>query len=73
MVHGNIDFIDEHGKFMKNVKTGDFTLQQLLVTNRVSQPSVFFKRKIFDQIGYLDESFHYVMDYDFWIRVASEI
>ena len=70
MVHGNIDFVDEHGKFMKNVKTGDFTLQQLLVTNRVSQPSVFFKRKIFDQIGYLNESLHYIMDYDFWIKVA---
>ena len=70
MVHGNIDFIDVHGKLMENVPTGDFTLPELLLTNRISQPSVFFKRKIFDDIGYLDEAFHYVMDYDFWIRVA---
>jgi glycosyltransferase involved in cell wall biosynthesis len=70
MVHGNIDFIDGGGKFLSNVKTRDFTLPQLIITNRISQPSVFFKRKIFDEIGYLDEWYHYIMDYDFWIRVA---
>lgn len=72
MIHGDIDFIDGHGKFLSKVKTADFTLPELLVTNRVSQPSVFWRRKIFDEIGYLDESFHYVMDYDFWIRVAMK-
>ncbi len=70
MVHGNIDFIDGHGKLMETVRTSDFTLPELLITNRVSQPSVFWKRKIFSEAGYLDELFHYVMDYDFWIRVA---
>ncbi|OPY25912.1 MAG: Glycosyltransferase AglE [Methanocella sp. PtaU1.Bin125] len=72
MVHGDIDFIDGRGKFISKVKTADFTLPELLVTNRVSQPSVFWRRKLFDEIGYLDESFHYVMDYDFWIRVAMK-
>ena len=32
------------------------------------QPSCFFTRNILDQVGPLDESLHYVMDYDLWIR-----
>jgi hypothetical protein len=36
----------------------------------ITQNSIFFKRCVFDQIGYLDESLHYSMDLDFFIRVA---
>lgn len=32
------------------------------------QPSFFFRRGVFDAVGYLDESLHYAMDYDFIIR-----
>ena len=34
------------------------------------QPSFFFRRKIFEEAGYLDESLHYVMDYEFFIRLG---
>lgn len=34
------------------------------------QPSSFFKRKILLEQGYLDESFHYMMDYDLLVRIA---
>ncbi len=71
MVHGKIDLIDVHGEYITYVASKDFTLQELIISNQVWQPSVFFKRKIFDEIGYLDESYHYIMDYDFWIRIAT--
>ena len=58
-------------KYITYVASKDFTLQELIISNQVWQPSVFFKRKIFDEIGYLDESYHYIMDYDFWIRIAT--
>jgi|AGTN01.1.fsa_nt_gi Glycosyltransferases involved in cell wall biogenesis len=70
MVHGDVDFIDENGKILYNIKSRDFTLQELLETNRVSQPATFWKRKIFEEVGYLNEARHYIMDYDFWVRVA---
>lgn len=35
----------------------------------IHQPAVFWRRKIHDQIGYLDESLHYTMDYDLWMRI----
>jgi glycosyltransferase involved in cell wall biosynthesis len=35
------------------------------------QPAVFFRRSVLDEIGYLDESLHWGMDWDFLIRVAK--
>jgi hypothetical protein len=35
-----------------------------------TQPSVFLKRKVLDDIGYLNRSLHLVMDWEFWIRVG---
>lgn len=37
----------------------------------IPQPAVFFYKEIIDKVGYLDESLHYVMDYDFWLRISK--
>ena len=37
----------------------------------IPQPAVFFHRDILRRVGYLDENFHYVMDYDFWLRIRK--
>jgi len=38
---------------------------------RIPQPAVFFYKEIIDRIGFLDDELHYVMDYDFWLRVSK--
>ena len=35
------------------------------------QPEVFFTKRILDQVGLLDESLHYAMDYDLWMRFSK--
>lgn len=35
---------------------------------RIDQPETFFRRSIFTSIGCLNESLHYAMDKEFWIR-----
>jgi glycosyltransferase involved in cell wall biosynthesis len=37
----------------------------------IPQPAVFFYKDILNKIGYLDENLHYVMDYDFWLRISK--
>jgi glycosyltransferase involved in cell wall biosynthesis len=34
------------------------------------QPSIFWRREVFEKVGYLDEGQHYIMDFDYWVRVA---
>jgi glycosyltransferase involved in cell wall biosynthesis len=43
--------------------------------NPVAQPSAFFRRAPFDHVGELDESLHFVMDTELWMRLglASEV
>ncbi|HXH61264.1 MAG TPA: glycosyltransferase family 2 protein [Fimbriimonadaceae bacterium] len=41
-----------------------------LVNCPISQPSTFWRRSLYDQLGGLDESFHYVMDFEYWLRLV---
>jgi GT2 family glycosyltransferase len=36
----------------------------------ISQPTTFFRRKVFENVGYLDESLHYGLDWEYWLRLA---
>ena len=34
------------------------------------QPAIFWRREVFEQTGWLDESLHLTMDFDYWTRIA---
>ena len=38
---------------------------------QLHQPAVFFTKRITDKVGYLDETLHYAMDFDLWIRILK--
>ena len=44
----------------------------LAVLERLSmhQPSIFWRREVFNRVGLLNESKHYTMDFDYWVRMA---
>lgn len=35
-----------------------------------TQPSVFLRRAVLDEVGYLDPRLHYIMDWEYWIRIG---
>ncbi|MDT5270946.1 MAG: hypothetical protein QOH49_3132 [Acidobacteriota bacterium] len=37
---------------------------------QMHQPSIFWRREVFEKVGYLDESQYYIMDFDYWVRIA---
>ncbi len=47
-----------------------YSLRRLLGRNFIPQPATFFRRDILDEVGPLDESLHFAMDYDLWLRFA---
>lgn len=55
----------------KNRGLRTFSLRKLLRENMVSQPATFWRRSFGEQVGSLDESLHYTMDYDLWLRMAQ--
>jgi len=72
---GRCRIIDENGKdirsviaLYKNLLLYSRSYQGLLVTNYISQPATFWRRNLLERCGLLDESLHYVMDYEYWLR-----
>jgi glycosyltransferase involved in cell wall biosynthesis len=43
----------------------------LLILNYISQPATFWRKNIINEIGSFDESVHYTMDYEYWLRIGS--
>jgi glycosyltransferase involved in cell wall biosynthesis len=71
-VYGDSIYIDEEGHFLEPYPTRAFDYEKLVTEteNFISQPSVFIRAHLLHQIGFLDENLHYVMDYDFWLRLG---
>jgi len=73
IVIGNILKVDENRNLLWKEKAAKVTFDGLLNgTQCVQQQSTFFRKQVFDKIGVFDESYHYCMDHEFWIRAASK-
>jgi glycosyltransferase involved in cell wall biosynthesis len=77
-IYGRCRIIDENGKeirrlitLYKNVLSWRYNYGVLLTENYISQMTVFFRKEIFDTVGYLDLNERMVMDYDYWLRIGK--
>lgn len=72
MVYGDCDYIDEHGEYLRPYPTREYNYLELLqeTENYIPQPATFLRRKILENIGYLDKELEYVMDFDFWLKAG---
>jgi glycosyltransferase involved in cell wall biosynthesis len=55
----------------KNFLLRRFSYSLLLVMNPVSQPATFWHRQVMDEVGVFDKNEHFVMDYDYWLRIGK--
>lgn len=70
LVHGLCQFVDPAGRVIGQYASQPFDWARQLVSNGIAQPTVFLRRAAVEAAGHLDESLHYLMDYDLWLRVA---
>lgn len=72
IAYGDCDYIDENGNFLQKYPTQAFDKLSLITgtINYIPQPATFIRRRVLQSIGPLNESLHYVMDYDYWLRAA---
>ncbi len=38
----------------------------------ITQPSVFLRHQVIEEFGPIDESLHYTMDYEYWLRIGRK-
>ncbi len=74
MVHGGIRYVDVNGEMIRRQPAREFRWKKAVAhkerMDTIAQPTVFWRRSLLDEVGYFDESFHYVMDLDMWTRIA---
>lgn len=72
VVYGKVHHIDANDGFINIYPSDVANRDSLKVGLPISQPSVFWRRKLWDEVGEFDESLHYGMDYDYWIRITQK-
>jgi GT2 family glycosyltransferase len=72
LVYGDGDLIDVSGRKLWPFRfTEPFNLRRLVeVGDFILQPAAFFRREVLERVGYLDETLHWCMDWDLWIRIG---
>ncbi|SNB46610.1 glycosyltransferase family 2 protein [Geobacter sp. DSM 9736] len=73
LVYGDGHLIDEAGTFLSRFPYArPFDLWKLMrIESFILQPTTFFRKCALEEIGYLDESYNWCMDWDLWIRLGS--
>lgn len=73
IVFGDSMFTEEDGTEISSSNPApNFDFKEYVVNciNVITQPSAFIRRDVLRKIGYLDESYNYIMDWDFWLRAG---
>lgn len=71
-VIGNIKIIDNDDNLIKNLKYLKFDYASGVFNGFgkiVASNAIFWKKELIDKVGYLDESFEYAMDSEYWSRL----
>jgi glycosyltransferase involved in cell wall biosynthesis len=70
VVYGDANHIDAFDSVIALYPTESWNVDRLKKTCYLSQPAVFFRRRILAQSGMLNEKLNFCMDYEFWMRLG---
>ena len=86
MIYGGCNLVDAADNFLesyedgygfkkcgiRDYKTFSYNTLMNVYSGLIPQQSVFFRRSIFEKVGCLDESYHFTMDYEYWLRIGRK-
>ncbi len=70
VLYGHADHIDPDDKAFEEYPAEPWDLRRLEERCFVRQPAAFIRRRVLEIYGVLDESLHYCMDYELWLRLG---
>ena len=72
MVYGDANLIDEQGQLLGRFPARQTDYRRLRRGYvHIPQQAAFFRTSLWRQVGPLDPSFYFAMDYDLWVRLAK--
>jgi glycosyltransferase involved in cell wall biosynthesis len=70
LVYGDALTIDAQGSPTNLLRFGNWGLAELMNFRIICQPTVFMRRSVLEKAGYLDRSYHFMLDHHLWARIA---
>lgn len=70
VVYGDRFVIDENERKLSHFVSREFNLSEYLIEDYIRQQAAFFRREAIEEIGGWDDTLHYVMDYDLFLRLG---
>ena len=72
-VYGRAWQLGKDGSKMERIDSEPWSYPHLLETCYFCQPAVFWRREVMERVGVFDDTLHWAMDYDYWLRVGRSI
>jgi glycosyltransferase involved in cell wall biosynthesis len=71
LAYSNMQAVDDEGRLLNVLTYRQQSLQDLLCFGIIGQPATFIRRAAIEAAGGLDPGFHFLLDHQLWIRLAS--
>jgi glycosyltransferase involved in cell wall biosynthesis len=71
IVHGDVLAVNADNRVINRISYRDWGLPGLMRFQIIGQPAVFMRKSMLDKAGYLDPSYHLLLDHQLWLRLGQ--
>jgi glycosyltransferase involved in cell wall biosynthesis len=71
LIYGDVFSIDTVGEIFNIMTFDDWDLEDLMAFAIISQPGVFMRQDVLEDVGYLDAEMHFLMDTHLWLKMVQ--
>ena len=73
VVYADYFFLEGDSGRKRRKSAANFSPEKLRDRNPLGQPAVWWRRRVFEKFGGFDESLHYCMDHEYWLRLGPRV
>ena len=72
VIYSDFFFLEGDSGRKRSKSSATFRADNLHNSNPLGQPAVWWRRRVYDTFGGFDESLHYCMDHEYWLRLGAK-
>jgi len=73
LVYADFYFLEGDSGRKRRKSAASFRPEKLRQRNPLGQPAVWWRRRIYEKFGAFDESLHFCMDHEYWLRLGTHV